>query len=79
MKNLADQHVLVLGLGHSGLALARWCARCGAQVTVADTRAEPPQLAALCASIPSARFVQAEMNAALLDETLFAMVLKSPG
>jgi hypothetical protein len=27
--------------------MARWCARCGAQVTVADTRAAPPQLQAL--------------------------------
>ena len=83
MKHLADKHVLVLGLGSSGLALARWCARCGAQVTVADTRAEPPQFAALTAIVPSARFVHAEMTAALLDQvgdlTPFAMVLKSPG
>ncbi len=79
MKNLDGQHVLVLGLGHSGLALARWCVRCGAQVTVADTRAEPPQLDALRASVPSAAFVHAEMNAVLLDGTLFTMVLKSPG
>ena len=79
MKNLDGQHVLVLGLGHSGLALARWCARCGAQVTVADTRAEPPQLDALRASVPSAAFVHSEMNAVLLDGSLFTMVLKSPG
>jgi UDP-N-acetylmuramoylalanine--D-glutamate ligase len=83
MKHLAEKHVLVLGLGSSGLALARWCARCGAQVTVADTRAEPPQLAALRASVPSARFVHAEMGAALLDTVEgfapFAMVVKSPG
>lgn len=79
MKLLMDKHVLVLGLGSSGLALARWCARCGAQVTVADTRAEPPQLAALRVSVPSAQFVHAEMNAALFDEAVFAMVLKSPG
>src|SRR5690606_22501350 len=39
---LAGRRVLVLGLGASGLAMARWCAACGAEVTVADTRAEPP-------------------------------------
>ena len=39
--------VLILGLGASGLAMARWCARHGAQVTVADTRAAPPQLSTL--------------------------------
>ncbi len=83
MKHLSEKHVLVLGLGNSGLALARWCARCGAQVTVADTRVEPPQLAALRASVPSARFIRAEMVAPLLDDVAgfapFAMALKSPG
>jgi len=79
MKNLANQHVLVLGLGYSGLALARWCCRWGAQVTVADTRAEPPQAEALRTSVPSARFVRADMNAALLDSATFDMLLKSPG
>jgi len=37
----------VLGLGESGLAMARWCARAGARVTVWDSRDAPPQLAAL--------------------------------
>ena len=44
---LQGQHLLILGLGASGLAMARWCVRCGAQVTVADTRADPPQRAVL--------------------------------
>ena len=79
MKNLANKNVLVFGLGSSGLALARWCDRCGAQVTVADTRSEPPQLEALRASVPGARFVNAEMNEALLDIAVFDWVLKSPG
>ena len=43
----AGRHVLVLGLGASGIAMARWCAREGARVTVADTRETPPQLPAL--------------------------------
>jgi len=79
MKNLAHQHILVLGLGASGLALARWCARFGAHVTVADTRPAPPQLAALHAHVPSARFVASCMDAALLDSAAFDRVLKSPG
>ena len=79
MKNLAHQHILVLGLGASGLALARWCARCGADVTVADTRPAPPQLAALQASVPRAGFVNAAMNAALLEINKFDLVLRSPG
>jgi len=79
MRNLAHQNILVLGLGASGLALARWCARCGARVTVADTRPAPPQLAALQGSVPNARFINAPMDGALLDGENFNLVLKSPG
>jgi len=40
-------HALVLGLGASGLAIARWLARQGWSLRVADTRTAPPQLDAL--------------------------------
>ena len=79
MKHLADKHVLVLGLGVSGMALARWCVRCGAQVTVADTRAAPPQLQALHATLPTAKFVHSAMSADLFASAAFDLVLKSPG
>ena len=79
MKNLTHQNILVLGLGASGLALARWCSRCGANVTVADTRPAPPQLAGLQASVPAAVFVHAAMDEALLAGAAFDLVLKSPG
>ena len=79
MKNLAQKNILILGLGASGLAMARWCARCGAQVTVADTRPAPPQLAALQTGVPAARFVNAALDEALLAGAGFDIVLKSPG
>ena len=41
---LRGRHVLILGLGESGLAAALWCLRRGARVDVADTRAAPPYL-----------------------------------
>ena len=66
MLHLKDQPVLILGLGASGLAMARWCARNGAQVTVADTREAPPQLDALMSQVPGARFVSGPLNAGLL-------------
>jgi UDP-N-acetylmuramoylalanine--D-glutamate ligase len=78
MKDLANKNVLVLGLGSSGLALARWCVRHCAHVTVADTRPAPPQLQAL-RDLPAVGFVCAEMNEALLALEPFDMVLKSPG
>ncbi|MFC5498651.1 UDP-N-acetylmuramoyl-L-alanine--D-glutamate ligase [Caenimonas terrae] len=78
MKSLQDQSVLVLGLGASGYAMARWAARNGARVTVADTRAEPPQLAALREHLPDATFIAGEFGAALLDGGAQA-VFRSPG
>jgi len=78
MENLKDQHVLILGLGLSGLAMARWCARCGARVTVADTRETPPQLQALREQLPQARFVAGTFDATLLEDAVRA-VFRSPG
>jgi UDP-N-acetylmuramoylalanine--D-glutamate ligase len=71
------RHVLVLGLGASGYAIAQWCAREGAHVTVADTRAEPPRLAALREHLPDANFIAGEFSDALLDG--MDAVFRSPG
>ena len=79
MKNLLGKKVLVLGLGQSGLALARWCIRSGASVTVADSRAVPPQLKALQADLSQAVFITATLDRALFESAEFDMVLKSPG
>ncbi|MCW5649812.1 MAG: UDP-N-acetylmuramoyl-L-alanine--D-glutamate ligase [Ramlibacter sp.] len=79
MNLMQDLHVLILGLGASGLAMARWCARQGARVTVADTREAPPQLGALREQVPQAHFVSGPMQAALLEGTGVQRVLRSPG
>jgi UDP-N-acetylmuramoylalanine--D-glutamate ligase len=76
--SLANQHVLVLGLGASGLAMARWCAARSAQVTVADTREAPPELPKLREELPQARFVSGAFDASLLDGEV-SFVLRSPG
>ncbi|MBX9816915.1 MAG: UDP-N-acetylmuramoyl-L-alanine--D-glutamate ligase, partial [Burkholderiaceae bacterium] len=77
---LAGQHILILGMGASGLAMARWCARTGAaSITVADTRAAPPQLAALQQELPHARFVSGSFSAALVDGQTLHAVYRSPG
>ncbi|MFD0666846.1 UDP-N-acetylmuramoyl-L-alanine--D-glutamate ligase [Ramlibacter sp. MAHUQ-53] len=75
--SLQDRHCLVLGLGISGLAMARWCARQGARVTVADTREAPPHLQALREQVPGAAFVAGAFDAALVDGV--DAVFRSPG
>jgi UDP-N-acetylmuramoylalanine--D-glutamate ligase len=81
MNTLQDQHVLVLGLGDSGLAMARWCARHGAQVQVWDSREAPPQAQALRAAVPAVALSHAPWtdDAAALAVQTVRLVLKSPG
>lgn len=74
LSSFVGQRVLVLGLGDSGLAMARWCARFGARVTVWDSRAQPPQLGALG---DTAAFITGELTAEAVAG--FNAVLKSPG
>jgi UDP-N-acetylmuramoylalanine--D-glutamate ligase len=69
--------VLILGLGATGLALARWLARGGHALRVADTRAAPPGLAALRAELPAAEFVSGAFAKTLLDG--IDLVALSPG
>ena len=71
------KHALVLGLGESGLAMARWLAECGAIVRVADTRAAPQRLAQLRDAVPNVEFVGGAFAAALLAGIDF--VALSPG
>ncbi|MFM2402880.1 MAG: UDP-N-acetylmuramoyl-L-alanine--D-glutamate ligase [Pseudomonadota bacterium] len=81
MNHLRDLEVLVLGLGDSGLAMARWCARHGARVRVWDSREHPPQAAALAEAAPGTPLLHGDLDAtraeALLAEV--QLVLKSPG
>ncbi len=79
MQQLHNQSVLILGLGDSGLAMARWCVRNGAQVQVVDTRAEPPHLVALRAELPAVTFVHGAFDASLVEGQDVRAVFKSPG
>ena len=79
MNYLHGLDILILGLGESGLAMARWCVRCGANaVRVWDSREQPPKLAELREALPQVAFVTGpiDVHAALSGVRL---VLKSPG
>lgn len=70
--------VLVLGLGESGLAIARWCARHACPLRIADTREAPPNLAPLREAVAEAEFVGGSFSPALLDGGI-ELVALSPG
>jgi UDP-N-acetylmuramoylalanine--D-glutamate ligase len=77
VSDIQDTTVLILGLGASGLAMARCCAGQGARVRVWDSRETPPQAEALAADVPGSAFFSGELTASALDG--IACVYKSPG
>ena len=64
---LDGKHVLVLGMGESGLAMARWLARQGARLRVADSRESPPAVVDLRRGVPHAQVVTGAFRNDLLD------------
>ncbi|MCX7961955.1 MAG: UDP-N-acetylmuramoyl-L-alanine--D-glutamate ligase [Burkholderiales bacterium] len=70
---LAGRRVLVLGLGDTGLSVARWAASEGARVRVADTRAAPPR----ARDLDAGELAAGPLDASLLDGV--DLVCKSPG
>jgi len=80
-QNLAPlepgSRALVLGLGRTGLSVARFLDRKGLKLRIADTRAEPPGIAALRGQLRDAEVRTGPFGPALLDDV--AQVVISPG
>ncbi len=81
--DLKGRRVLVVGLGESGLAMARWLHQQQAQIAVVDTRAEPPGRDVLTQAVPDAEWrsrgqalAGTVIDRALVDMDLIAL---SPG
>jgi UDP-N-acetylmuramoylalanine--D-glutamate ligase len=68
---------VIVGLGRTGLSCARYLREHGWRVAVTDTRAEPPQLAALRALDPQIPVRLGMLDPRLLDDALCVVV--SPG
>lgn len=75
--NYSNKRALVLGLGESGLAMARWLSVCGASVCVADTRSAPERLSTLKEEIPSVEFFGGEFSSRLVSDV--DLIAISPG
>jgi UDP-N-acetylmuramoylalanine--D-glutamate ligase len=70
--SLHGKRVLVLGLGDTGLSVARWVEREGGKARVADTRAHPPRVNEFSGELRTGPF-----TSALLDEV--DLICISPG
>jgi UDP-N-acetylmuramoylalanine--D-glutamate ligase len=77
---MQGQNILILGLGASGLAMARWCVRTGAaRVTVADTRSARPSSRRCSANCPRCNLSPVRLGATLVEGQSLHAVYRSPG
>ena len=75
--DMQGKTVLVLGMGETGLSMARYLVRFGASVCVADSRTAPPRLREFEQAVP-----EAELATGVFAEAVFAgadMIAISPG
>ena len=73
-----EQRILIVGAGLSGLSMARWCLREGAQaVTLVDTREAAIDAAQI--NLPQARARCSALDQALMDDVQPQAVYLSPG
>ena len=71
------RRAIVLGLGMTGLSLVRHLLRHGADVRVADTRDDPPNLEALAVEFPQVRVDAGRFSDATFDGV--DLIAASPG
>jgi UDP-N-acetylmuramoylalanine--D-glutamate ligase len=74
---IRHRRVVVLGLGATGLSVARWAARHGARASVADTRNDPPRAAQLRAELPQIPITTGPITEAVLAGA--ELIVISPG
>ena len=77
MLELKGSKVLVLGLGDTGISMARWLKRHGAIVSVADTRADPPHAGELSRELSEVALACGEFSDASMRKA--DLIAISPG
>ena len=77
MLELRGRKVLVLGLGETGISMARWLAQRGARVRVADSREHPPRAVDFAREFPQLPVDFGPFAAAPFDEA--ELIAISPG
>jgi UDP-N-acetylmuramoylalanine--D-glutamate ligase len=77
VQNAAAKHSLIVGLGATGAAVARYLIARGERVRVIDSRADPPGLAELRAQHPDIAVTLQSLDERWLDDA--SRVLLSPG
>jgi UDP-N-acetylmuramoylalanine--D-glutamate ligase len=75
--DVKGKNVLVVGLGASGLSMARWLSRHGARVRVADSRESPPAIGLLQRDFPGLRMDTGPFRQASFDQ--MELLAMSPG
>lgn len=76
MKRQADKRVII-GLGTTGLSVARFLARQGLAFAVVDSRMNPPGLTELKSEFPGVEVHLGDFNSVLMDEA--GQLIVSPG
>ena len=91
MSAYRGKNVLVVGLGKTGAACVRWLVAQGAQVTVTDSRRDPPgrleirglpaelRLGAFAADPPLNRYVLAAVSPGVSPDEAFVRELRAAG
>lgn len=77
INTLNNKRILVLGLGETGLSALRWLFAQGAEVAVADTRENPPNVDAVKVEYPEVKVYLGELDAKVLS--VMDMLVVSPG
>ncbi len=77
VQKAAAKHSLIVGLGVTGVAVARYLAARGERVRVIDSRTAPPGLKELRAALPDAAIELETLDVRWLDDA--SRVLLSPG